>query len=292
MNQDGQFEFSNTPNPNRNGSLAGNGFESRTGYNRAGESPNGGIIGSALTPSQTNAAFTSQISSLATRNDAINPTAPIDNQPRVISPPNQPSQYPSANPTLTYGDILAEANNRSVSRKNLIPFLANKWLFIIGGAVIAIVILLIVLAATRTTPVSITDASSVNNNFNSLSALIQYGQNSITEQNLSNNLSEVDLVLTSAQNNLSTKVSGIAKSGSSSELDSSLQTKLTNAQATSSLNGTFYDQLQLEVTNTYASLAKLANDSKSADQQTLAKNYASNFRELLDRLKAIARPSN
>lgn len=292
MNQDGQFEFSNTPNPSQANSPIGSGFESRTGYNRAAENPNSGIIGSALTPAQTNAAFTSPISSLAAKDNAANPIAPVNNQPRMTPAPAQTNQYSSPTPALTYGDILAEANNRAASRRNLIPFLSNKLLIAIGGGVLIVVAILIVLAATRTTPASIADAASANSDLSSLSALLQYGQNNISEQNMNDSITESDLVLISVQNSLSAKFSGIAKSSDSSTLDDSTQTKFTNAQATSTLNGTFYDQMKLDLTNTSVALTKLAKDSKSADQQTLAANSASEFNELLKRLEVLARPTN
>ncbi|MFZ2560039.1 MAG: hypothetical protein WAW91_00145 [Candidatus Nanoperiomorbaceae bacterium] len=231
-----------------------------------------------------------------------NPNSTTTPQPTTWAPqsvpmaatPQTPSTTQAPVPTpMSYSDIIGRTQAVGAP-KNLIGFLPNRALFVLAGALlVGVVVIIIALSMRRTAPASVGSATQVDNSLKSLSSLLRYG-NTVSDGPTQTVMGESSLVLDSTQNTLSGKFSGVtnAQDSSNTQIGSDLKSKLDDASHTNRLNSAFYAELKSELADATDALKNLADGRGSATQQALARQATSSLSELYNRLNNDPVPSN
>jgi len=208
-------------------------------------------------------------------------------------PANPPDFNANPNDVRNYLDTIADKDKSSASWFSVGPLknLSRKTLMIIGGAIGALLIGVIIFAIaagnTRRTPA--TDPGAVANGLGNLEALIQYQQDNaqyIKNNQLVNVMAEAKLVIASRVNDLQA-VYGNSFTVNADQSAPSLadtMTSLNNAKASSALDGAFVSAFSDQIKSTQNAIQTLYNATHDDRARTALQNTFNDLDALLSRL--------
>lgn len=239
---------------------------------------------------QTGAANIATLPADAPRADAAFPATPPRADAATVLFPDAPaanlaapaaasSAAPPSNPEAYLDTISAKPD----TKKN---FLSNKMFVLIGGAVLALIIVIIVSAAVnnvRQTPTQ--SALALGTELTNLQTLVSYGQsNSVASAKLVKIDAETNLIVMSRQNDLAKVFTLQAKKDSGKTPGPDFVADLDSAKAQGNLDQAYTDALSKQFDAVYTALNALDKQAASDAERGAIAKTSDDIKELYRRL--------
>jgi hypothetical protein len=197
-----------------------------------------------------------------------------------VAPPIQPAT-PTAAPAdpQNYLDAIADKPEKA-------RFLSKKMLFLIAGALFALIIVIVISVIVNNAKQAATsEITTLNTKLGDLQTVLRYSQsNPHSDSKIVQVTTETSVVAASHQNELAKVYDSISNANTSSAPNKSITDELDDAKSRGSLDSAYTTTLREQLLAVCSQLEILYNSAKTDQQKTVLQAAYDDFQELASRL--------